>query len=396
MGHSVVKMRTYRVPLILTVCLIHNFPGLFGTGNLGHSENIESRYDSSSYDILESKEDKPGEKQIMRNERNAKIERKLLGRDRPKRQQKTKTAKQKVKKITKIKLNTKRYRNMLNSKKQRLTDPRQSCGGSTPVPLSCMENAASVLLYEKNQVTNYLKQSKQLIKHKNTTDNKLFKKGEFKDSADHMLIAVGGNLSNPTCGDNSTDNSARNKQQRSLDLHMDYYYRLINCSAAIHEACDVPDNLHNETSLEKIKECNTTMEEFKKLTKTCQTEEMKKNATMQCDCWAGAKQAMKEIQALKCETNKAKKEVTANKRKCSKVFSNCKKMEDFSVFLIYTCMNDHSLHLINQTAKSLHNGAMKDAFKALAGADEVAKQVIEGRDLDMEKHFDHDPYNDLD
>merc|ERR1712179_576342 len=118
MGHSVVKMRTYRVPLILTVCLIHNFPGLFGTGNLGHSENIESRYDSSSYDIPESKEDKPGEKQIMRNERNAKIERKLLGRDRPKRQQKTKTAKQKVKKITKIKLNTKRYRNMLNSKKQ--------------------------------------------------------------------------------------------------------------------------------------------------------------------------------------------------------------------------------------------------------------------------------------
>jgi len=132
------------------------------------------------------------------------------------------------------------------------------------------------------------------------------------------------------------------------------------------------------------------------LTKTCQTDKMKNNATMQCDCWAEARLKMKELQELECETNKAKKEVTANKRKCNKVFSNCKKMEDFSVFLIYTCMNDHSLHLINQTAESLHNGAMEDASKELDGADKAAKQVLDGDDHDMEKHFDHDPYNDHD
>ena len=112
---------------------------------------------------------------------------------------------------------------------------------------------------------------------------------------------------------------------------MDYYNQLNNCSAAIHEACDVPDHLHNDTSLEKIKECNTTKEDFRKFTKTCQTKAMKTNATAQCACWAEAKTKMNAIKALKCEIDEKKKEVSANKKRCTKVFSNCKKMEDFSL-----------------------------------------------------------------
>merc|ERR1719320_1286409 len=387
---------TYRVLLILTVCLVHNLAGSSVPGNPDSSFNNE-RYDIASVGMAEKQKIEQSATQLKeekgvwrKKNKKTKTERKI------ERRKKTKTAKKTKKKMRKIKINTKRNRNIISKKKQRLIDPRQSCSGTTPVSSTCLENAALVLLYEKNQVTNYLKQSKQLIRHKNMTDNKLIKKGEFKRSANHMLMAIGGNLSNPICGENSTDSTARKRQQRALDLHLDYYSKLNNCSDVIHEACDVPNDLHNETSLEKIKECNTTKEEFRILTKTCQTEEMKNNASMQCDCWAGAKEKMKELQSLKCETNKAKKEVTANKRKCNKVFSNCKKMEDFSVFLIYTCMNDHSLHLINQTAESLHNGAMQDASKELDGADQVAKQVLDGGDHDMGKHFDHDPYNDHD
>ena len=277
-----------------------------------------------------------------------------------------------------MKLKTKH--NEDNYKKQ-----RQSCNGNTPVPRSCMENAASVLIFEKNQVTNYLKQSKQLIGHKNITDNKLAKKGEFEDSANHMRIAIGGNLSNPICGANSTDPNIRKIIQRSLNLPLTSYYQLTNCSAAINEACDVPDALYNKTSLEKIKECNTTMENFKNFTKTCQTDLMKENATVQCDCWTVAKQKMKELQALECETNKVKKEVTANKRKCNKVFSECKKLEDSSVSLIYNCMNDHSLPLINQTAQSMHDGVIKDASKTLNGTKKVSKQVVDGQNPNVEE-----------
>ena len=146
-----------------------------------------------------------------------------------------------------------------------------------------------------------------------------------------MLMAIGGNLSKPICGENTTDPEVRRRQQRDLDLHMDYYNQLNNCSAAIHEACDVPENLHNDTSLEKIKQCNTTKEDFRKFTKTCQTEAMKTNASTQCTCWAEAKTKMNAIKALNCEIDEKKKEVSANKKRCTTFFSNCKKMEDFSL-----------------------------------------------------------------
>jgi len=388
MGQLYLGMSTYRIFLIITVCFIHSSTGL--TANPGLSANIE-RHEISSLGSAEKTDHlKRNKRSPQEKTRKPKKDRKIGIR------RKINKAKHTKQRIRKIKLDTKRNKKVKNKRNQKLIDPRQSCSGNTPVSSSCLENAALVLIYEKNQVTNYLKQSKQLIRHKNMTDNKLIKKGEFKNSANHMLMAIGGNLSNPICGENSTDSNVRRKNQRALDLHLDYYSKLNNCSEAIHEACDVPDDLHNETSLEKIKECNTTKEDFRILTKTCQTDKMKNNATMQCDCWAEARLKMKELQELECETNKAKKEVTANKRKCNKVFSNCKKMEDFSVFLIYTCMNDHSLHLINQTAESLHNGAMEDASKELDGADKAAKQVLDGDDHDMEKHFDHDPYNDHD
>ena len=125
-----------------------------------------------------------------------------------------------------------------------------------------------VLLFEKNQVTNYLKQCKQVIRHSAQTENKQGKKGEFEEAAFHMLMAVGGDISNPICGFNSTISVKRKRQQRDLDLHMENYDKLMNCSAAINEACNVPTNLYNQTALEKIKVCNATMENYRTFTKT--------------------------------------------------------------------------------------------------------------------------------
>merc|ERR1712013_769243 len=49
---------------------------------------------------------------------------------------------------------------------------RQTCSATTPVASTCMENAKNVLVYEETQVTNYLKQSKQLIRHGAQADSK--------------------------------------------------------------------------------------------------------------------------------------------------------------------------------------------------------------------------------
>jgi len=272
---------------------------------------------------------------------------------------------------------------------------RQTCSGTTPVTSTCMDDAKNVLVYEETQVTNYLKQSKQLIRHGAQADSKRGKKGEFVDAAEHMMMAIGGNMSAPLCGNNASDSTTRQRQQRALDLHLENYEKLMNCSAAIQEACTVPDKAYNETALVKIKACNSSMEEYRTFTKTCQTTEMKKDATKQCECWAEAKTKMNAIKALNCSINNEKKQVTAEKRKCVKTFGKCKKMEDQSVELIHVCMADHSMRLINQTAESLHVGAMKDSGKELATADETAKDVLSGNAV-MSKQFDNDPYNDLD
>merc|ERR1719320_1992916 len=160
------------------------------------------------------------------------------------------------------------------------------------------------------------------------------------------MMAIGGNISSPLCGNNASDSTTRKRQQRALDLHLENYEKLMNCSANIQEACTVPKNAYNETALAKIKACNTSMEEFRTFTKTCQTTE--------------------------------KKQVTAEKRKCVKVFGKCKKMEDQSVELIHVCMAEHSMKLINQTAESLHLAAMTDTGKELAAADETAKNILPG------------------
>ena len=277
--------------------------------------------------------------------------------------------------------------------KKTLARQTLTCSGDSPVSSTCMSNAKSVLVFEATLVTNYLKQSKQLIRHAGQTENKMGKKGEFVHAAEHMLMAIGGNLSAPLCGKKAVDPDARKIQKRKLDLHLENYDKLMNCSAAIKENCTVPTEAYNETMLLDVKKCNSSMEEYRTFTKTCMTEAMKNDATGQCDCWAEAKTKMDAIRVLKCSINKEKKKVTADKKMCVETFIKCKKMEDESINLIYTCMNDHSMHIINQTAASLNSGAMKDTGKALAGAEETAKAVMAG-EVDLGKQLDTDPYND--
>jgi len=335
----------------------------------------------------------------QRTENNDKAKRKYQGQKKTNRPKKN-TLKQKSKRQKGLKNKGKIRRKKIKQTRKRKTKQKkfptrqtQTCSVDSPVSKTCMENAKDVLVFEANLVTNYLKQSKQLLRHAGQADNKMGKKGQFEHAAEHMLMAIGGNLSKPLCGKNSSDSETRNKQNRKLDLHLENYDKLMNCSNAIKENCTVPPEAYNDTMLVKVKECNSSLEEYRKFTKTCLTDAMKKNATGQCNCWAEAKAKMDAIKVLKCSINKEKKKVTEEKKNCVSTFIKCKKMEDESINLIYTCMSDHSMHIINQTAASLHSGAMKDTGKALAGADETAKAVVSG-EVDLGKQLDTDPYND--
>merc|ERR1711981_1401475 len=77
-----------------------------------------------------------------------------------------------------------------------------SCG-TTGVNDTCLLNAVNALNFEKGQIQNFFKQKARLENQNKVTGNKKGKKGEFEDAAGYMLTAIGGNISSPTCGENT-------------------------------------------------------------------------------------------------------------------------------------------------------------------------------------------------
>merc|ERR1712142_1035074 len=244
---------------------------------------------------------------------------------------------------------------------------------STAVNTNCLENAMMSLAYEKNQVTNYIKQAKRLDNHQNISSNKLTKKNEFESAAKHMLWAIGGNLSDPKCGQDTNDTKRRAQQQRDLTSSIANYNKLINCSNSIKEACDITlknDTYDKDDHAEEIEKCRLLKSDFINVSKECVSAKDQANATLQCECWAKAAKDVADIKKLKCETKKKQKLVTEHKNQCIKAFGKCKKMEDEAIELIHICMHDHSNEFINQTAAGLNQAAEE------AGREELKRRLI--------------------
>merc|ERR1712106_22446 len=261
-------------------------------------------------------------------------------------------------KTKKRKSKSKKGKKRTNKKTRQTT---VSCPSSS-VSAKCLENAMLSLAYEKNQVTNYIKQAKRLDNHQNISSNKLTKKDEFGSAAKHMLWAIGGNLSDPKCGEDTNETKRLQIQKRDLKSSVANYNKLLNCSETIKEACDLKLQNHtydHEDQSENKTLCRKFKNDFIKVSKECQSAKDQGNATLQCECWGKAAQDVTEIKKLKCETKANQKFVTKHKNDCIKAFGNCKKMEDEAVDLIHKCMHDHSNKFINQTAEGLHAAAEK-------------------------------------
>ena len=73
-----------------------------------------------------------------------------------------------------------------------------------------MAAALKGLLFEQQQITNYLKQSKTLERHQDVSGNKQGKKNAFQEAEEHLLWAIGGDIDNPVCGPSDTSDSKYN------------------------------------------------------------------------------------------------------------------------------------------------------------------------------------------
>merc|ERR1712226_1810992 len=134
-----------------------------------------------------------------------------------KKKRKDKGTKQKGKDKEKKNKKKRKNKNRNSSSGDDLRSKRNTTCSTEAVPENCLENAQTALNYEKNQVTNYLKQAARLKGHKNIKEKKLFKKGEFEHAAEHLIFAVGGNMSNPKCGD-PNDNSTEALATKAKEL----------------------------------------------------------------------------------------------------------------------------------------------------------------------------------
>jgi len=293
-----------------------------------------------------------------------------------KNKKKNKKSKKNKKKRKNKKKKNKRKKNKNKNKKLSSGDDLRSkrnttCSNET-VAETCLENAMLALNYEKNQVTNYLKQAARLKGHKNIKEKKLFKQGEFMAAADHLIFAVGGNMSNPKCGDpNDNSTEALATKAREFEYILSNYTQLQNCSNAITEACTLSNETFNDSHQDELDVCNQTKWKFILDSRKCHKLQAKStNATEICECWNQAAEDVETIKAKNCETKKKQVAITKQKNFCKKVFKNCKDMEDHSIHLTWHCMHDHSMHLLNQTSKTIHEGIIKDA-KALTGEEKL-------------------------
>merc|ERR1712004_355978 len=111
--------------------------------------------------------------------------------------------KKKKKKKQKKKDKMKRRKNK-NAGRQGPAGGDWSSCGTSGVNDTCLLNAVNALNFEKNQIQNFFKQKARLENQNKVTGNRKGKKGEFEDAAKYMLTAIGGDISSPTCGENTT------------------------------------------------------------------------------------------------------------------------------------------------------------------------------------------------
>merc|ERR1712142_46299 len=211
------------------------------------------------------------------------------------------------------------------------------------VDTDCLQIVVDAMEFEKTQIQNFFKQKSRLQNHNKIATNKLGKKGEFEDAAKYLLLALGGNLSAPACGDSngtSTTNSSR-AMTREVSKALLTFNTLNNCSSTIKEACTMPEEAFNETKSAFLLKCEGIFNKSKSFSDDCRTNKAyTTNGTAACECWNGAAGGIKAAKAEGCkatESQKIAKAVKKNKEACKKAFLTCRQEEDNAVALIHAC-----------------------------------------------------------
>merc|ERR1712110_1173538 len=245
--------------------------------------------------------------------------------DKKKTRKEKKKEKRKRKKLRKLRKQRNRQGNS--------TAPAQ-CKNSNEISTNCLQNAADAMTFLEKQATNFLNQWRRIQSFNKTINGKLSKSGVFANVTGYLLTALGGDSSNVSCGETSS------KDAVSAATALKTYNTLKNCSTAITAACTMPESTVPADVITKFTGfCLTQFDKAKKAADDCRTnKQYTSNGTAACECWAGVGAVISTIKSSSdCSASEYSKKVKKFKNACVATFLECRKQEDASVQLVYTC-----------------------------------------------------------
>lgn len=217
----------------------------------------------------------------------------------------------------------------------RLSRNTTTCTDSSSVSNDCLEDAVFVMKYLRNQVRTFGRKFARIQGFNKTIGKKLAKKGVFEETAKYLLMALGGNISSAACG----EASKRSVTNRATNYALSNYTLLNNCSAAIQDACTLPDKTLNDQDVDVFQTCEDKFNQTKMLADDCRTnKKYTSDGTAACTCWSKIVDAIEKVRKNgTCDADDTNKGVKAEKDLCMTKFSECRKAEDAAVQLVYTC-----------------------------------------------------------
>jgi len=286
---------------------------------------------------------------------------KKKAKDKRKNKKKAKTTKRKNKKTKKSKKKLDKKGKILarkerkkKEKKQRKLRNRQNnstaqCKQSDEVSTICLQNAADAMTFLEKQATNFLNQWRRIQSFNKTINGKLSKNGAFADVTGYLLTALGGDTSNVSCGETGSRDAASSAKA------LQTYNTLKNCSNSITAACTMPSSIVPADVISKFTGfCMTKFNEAKSASDDCRTnKQYTSNGTAACECWSKVGAVIATIKSSSdCSASTYSKAVKKFKNACVQTFMTCRKEEDASVQLVYTCGSGEVLSTATSSSSS--------------------------------------------
>merc|ERR1711860_193506 len=266
-----------------------------------------------------------GRKQQKRNKKNKKVQKGKKNKTRGKakgRNGKKRNKGRKGKKSKQIKKKGRNGKKMKKSKKNRGKKVVRRQQGTRQQADTCVTDLARLAGVFGNQARKVYRQAGRTATFASKKTSKKGKKDDFKAPADIVLSAVGGNSSNPSCSDSSSNSNATG----SLTV-------LQNCSTNIEALCPTA----NQTLLDEVAACKTAADNFRN-----RFSELFVGSKTAAQICTGAKDA--SILALEttvrgCVTLVKEAEAAQKKEEntCTAAFQSCRREERASVNHVDNC-----------------------------------------------------------